>query len=66
MKLVMEQNHIQAPWVQVSRLGMPLTNEVIVPIGYKDLWNSLTPYQDQDYKNILQMISITLIGPVYG
>ena len=34
------------PWVQVSRLGMPLTNEVIVPIGYKDYWNSLTPYQD--------------------
>jgi len=33
-------------WVQVSRLGMPLTNEVVVPIGYKDLWNSLTPYQD--------------------
>jgi len=36
----------QGPWVQVSRLGMPLTNEVIVPIGYKDLWNALTPYQD--------------------
>lgn len=33
-------------WVQVSRLGMPLTNEAVVPIGYKDLWNSLTPYQD--------------------
>jgi hypothetical protein len=33
-------------WVQVSRLGMPLTNEVIIPIGYKDYWNSLTPYQD--------------------
>src|SRR6476620_10245781 len=33
-------------WVQVSRLGMPLTNEVVVPIGYKDLWNSLTPYED--------------------
>jgi hypothetical protein len=33
-------------WVQVSRLGMPLTNEVINPIGYKDLWNRLTPYQD--------------------
>jgi len=39
----------QGPWVQVSRLGMPLTNEVIVPIGYKDLWNSLTPYQDLTY-----------------
>ncbi|MEJ7627099.1 MAG: DUF4331 family protein [Ferruginibacter sp.] len=34
------------PWVQVSRLGMPLTNEVINPIGDKDLWNRLTPYQD--------------------
>lgn len=41
----------QGPWVQVSRLGMPLTNEVIVPIGYKDLWNSLTPYQDLSYLN---------------
>ena len=34
------------PWVQVSRLGMPLTNEVVVPIEDKDYWNSLTPYQD--------------------
>jgi Domain of unknown function (DUF4331)/Secretion system C-terminal sorting domain len=39
----------QGPWVQVSRLGMPLTNEVIVPIGKKDLWNALTPYQDLEY-----------------
>jgi hypothetical protein len=36
------------PWVQVSRLGMPLTNEVLTPIGQKDYWNSLTPYQDLD------------------
>ena len=34
------------PWIQVSRLGMPLTNEAVVPIGDKDLWNRLTPYQD--------------------
>lgn len=33
-------------WVQVSRLGMPLTNEAVIPIGYKDYWNSLTPYED--------------------
>jgi hypothetical protein len=33
-------------WVQVSRLGMPLTNEALVAIGYKDYWNALTPYQD--------------------
>jgi hypothetical protein len=35
-------------WVQVSRLGMPLTNEAVIPIGYKDEWNSMTPYQDLD------------------
>lgn len=39
-------------WVQVSRLGMPLTNEVIVPIGMKDYWNSLTPYQDLERLNV--------------
>jgi hypothetical protein len=33
-------------WVQVSRLGMPLTNEAINPIGSKDRWNSLTPYNE--------------------
>jgi len=34
------------PWVQISRLGMPLTNEAVIPIGKKDLWNFLTPYED--------------------
>lgn len=33
-------------WVQISRLGMPLTNEAVIPIGHKDYWNALTPYQD--------------------
>lgn len=28
-------------WVQVSRLGMPLTNEVIIPVGMKDKWNQV-------------------------
>ena len=36
-------------WVQVSRLGMPLVNEAIIPIGQKDYWNSLTPYEDATY-----------------
>ena len=34
-------------WVQVSRLGMPLTNEAVIPIGQKDKWNSRTPYQGE-------------------
>lgn len=36
----------EGDWIQVSRLGMPLTNEAVIPIGKKDLWNSLSPYQD--------------------
>jgi len=33
-------------WVQVSRLGMPLTNEAVIPIGQKDFWNRITPYDE--------------------
>ncbi len=35
-------------WVQVSRLGMPLTNEAIIPVGMKDLWNATSPYNSND------------------
>ncbi len=33
-------------FVQVSRIGMPLTNEAVIPIGQKDKWNQLTPYTE--------------------
>ncbi len=33
-------------WVQVSRLGMPLTNEAVIPIGDKDFWNRISPYDE--------------------
>lgn len=33
-------------WVQVSRIGMPLTNEAVIPIGSKDEWNARTPYTE--------------------
>jgi hypothetical protein len=33
-------------WIQVSRLGMPLTNEAVIPLGSKDLWNSMSAYDD--------------------
>jgi hypothetical protein len=36
-------------WIQVSRLGMPLTNEVINPIGQKDKWNASNPSGDSIY-----------------
>lgn len=37
------------PWVQVSRLGMPLINEVVIPIGKKDFWNSTDPVHDSQF-----------------
>ena len=37
------------PWVQVSRLGNPLFNEVLVPLSQKDKWNSSYPEHDADY-----------------
>jgi hypothetical protein len=39
-----QKPQVQGPWVQVSRLGMPLTNEAVIPIGQKDRWNATTPY----------------------
>lgn len=35
-------------FVQVSRLGMPLTNEAVIPVGNKDKWNATTPYNGND------------------
>ena len=37
------------PWVQVSRLGNPLVNEVIIPLGQKDYWNSVDPRFDKQF-----------------
>ena len=39
------------PYVQVSRLGNPLINEVLVPLSQKDKWNSQGPAQDKQYAN---------------
>ena len=35
---------VSGSWIQVSRLGMPLTNEAVIPIGSKDTWNGTNPY----------------------
>lgn len=40
---------ISGDYVQVSRLGNPLINEVIIPLGEKDEWNASAPANDADY-----------------
>ena len=37
------------PWRQVSRLGNPLINEVIIPRVKKDYWNSQKPANDEQF-----------------
>ncbi len=39
----------EGKWVQVSRLGSPLVNEVIVPVGKKDLFNASKPENDAQF-----------------
>jgi Domain of unknown function (DUF4331) len=38
------------PMVQVSRLGNPLVNEVIIPLGKKDRWNASDPKDDSQFE----------------
>jgi hypothetical protein len=52
------------PWVQVSRLGNPLFNEVIVPIGHKDRWNAVDPIEDDDFQEYVNQPELAKLLPV--
>ncbi|MCM4084814.1 DUF4331 domain-containing protein [Paractinoplanes hotanensis] len=43
--------------VQVSRLGNPLVNEVVVPAGLKDAFNSISPDQDADIPAVVKRVT---------
>lgn len=51
-------------WVQVSRLGNPLFNEVIVPMGDKDRWNRVPPSDDDDFLKYVQHPELAGLLPV--
>lgn len=52
------------PYVQVSRLGMPLINEVIIPMGKKDGWNLDSPHQDQRFVSYYEHPELASLLPV--
>ena len=55
------------PWVQVSRLGAPLVNEVVVPVGAKDLWNSSQPKDDGQFLGgVTDPEAARLLHAIYG
>ncbi len=41
-------------WVQVSRLGMPLVNELVIPRGQKDAFNASEPKDDGQFLGFVQ------------
>ena len=52
------------PFVQVSRLGNPLFNEVIVPMGDKDRWNRLHPSADAQFTHYAADPEVAHLLPV--
>jgi hypothetical protein len=52
------------PWTQVSRLGNPLFNEVIVPLVQKDRWNSLGPHRDSEFAGFVAQPELARLLPV--
>src|SRR5438034_1645292 len=54
------------PWVQVSRLGEPLINELIIPLGKKDFWNRSDPADDGQFAQFYRTPELaTLINTLY-
>ena len=53
-------------WVQVSRLGNPLVNEVIIPLDQKDRWNFAPPHRDADFLEYYQEPALArIVNAVY-
>ena len=52
------------PWVQVSRLGNPLFNEVLIPLGEKDRWNSRHPVKDAAFLSHVKQPELAKLLPV--
>ncbi len=52
------------PFVQVSRLGNPLFNEVLVPIARKDYWNAEFPVNDHQFEEYVQHPELAQLLPV--
>jgi len=57
------ENVNAGPFRQVSRLGNPLINEVVIPLGKKDLWNSLPPADDKQFAGYVTAPGLAALLP---
>ena len=58
------ENVDSGPFRQVSRLGNPLVNEVLIPLGHKDQWNSLPPSDDKRFAAYVANPGLAALLPV--
>ena len=57
----------EGKFVQVSRLGMPLVNEVVIPLGLKDYFNGSKPKADGAALPLVQDPELPhLLNAIYG
>ncbi|GLZ36009.1 hypothetical protein Lesp02_81960 [Lentzea sp. NBRC 105346] len=56
LKLEPGKAKAEGDFVQVSRLGNPLVNEVVAPAGLKDAFNGLEPKDDAKVKDLLDRV----------
>lgn len=68
LTLSSDGNHVSGTnMVQVSRLGLPLVNEVVIPLGFKDLWNVSQPGADAQFLSYVQNPELAgLLNALYG
>ena len=57
LRLSPGQATAQGDYVQVSRLGNALVNEVVVPAGLKDAFNGLRPSQDAGIPQVVKRVT---------
>ena len=57
------ENVDSGPFRQVSRLGNPLVNEVLIPMGHKDQWNSLPPADDKRFASYVTQPGFSALLP---
>ena len=57
---------VKKGWTQVSRIGNPLVNEVVVPTPFKDVWNRSAPVNDKQFAGpVLTPVLAKLMNQLY-
>ena len=61
---VKRKHEWSGPWNQVSRLGNPLVNEVLIPMSRKDEWNRSQPADDKNFAQFVTKPELAGLLPV--